>query len=319
MSQTRKKGTKETTKGKPSPVKNIISESHSKVRVCKCKKCGDPLIENPETSLEESVECNSCGQWFHVISCTELTGSQFEFLREFAGDSILYNCIDCAHSKGRDSKVLKDLKDEFFKLTNSFKQIESNIVTMKMVEEKIEETFHNQIDAKIEAKIAEKFKHFENKVVNESVSEKEQQDKRKNNMIIVNIPESKDEDPADRKAHDTKFLSNIFSKIAPEADLSEISDPIRLGEVNTNGTPRLIKITFKNNQTKATIFKNATNLNKKETTPKERIYLNNDLTEMQRKAEHSKRVEIRELRKNNPDKIYHFKKGQIVESEKTVE
>ena len=78
---------------------------------------------------------------------------------------------------------------------------------MQMVEDKIQETFHKQINAKIEAKIAEKLKPIESIVVNDSVSEKEQQDKRKNYMIIVNIPQSKDEDPADRKAHDSKFLS----------------------------------------------------------------------------------------------------------------
>ena len=65
----------------------------------------------------------------------------------------------------------------------------------------------------------------------------EQQDKRTNNMIIVNIPESKDEDPAERKANDTKFISDIFSKMSPEADLSEISDPIPLGDVSKEGTP----------------------------------------------------------------------------------
>ena len=142
--------------------------------------------------------------------------------------------------------------------------------------------------------------------------EKDEQERRKDNLLIVNIPENDKEDKDEKIAHDKKTVAEIIQKLVPDFKEEEILYPLRLGKKDDK-FPRLIKITIKSSQTRVKIFQNITKLNDTETTPKERIYINKDLTPLQRTKEKTKRQEIFTLRAANPEKKYKWNRGEIVE------
>ena len=187
------------------------------------------------------------------------------------------------------------------------------VVTMEMVEQKIDE----KIDTKIEQKMEALEKKLSNKVVEQS-QDKGEQDKRLNNVIIFNIPESDKEESKDQTSDDHKNISKLFKDIVPEIEEGDISNPIRLGKKEEGAAPRprLVRLTFKTNAIKAKILANSSKLNKEETNVnvKNKIYVNNDLTFLQRQEEGKQRSELRRRREAEPNKTFkRAKNGDVME------
>jgi len=122
---------------------------------------------------------------------------------------------------------------------------------------------------------------------------KDQQTRRKN-IIIHNIPESDDNDPRARKTHDNDNLKEILKIIS----LSSIKDDDikymnRIGEKRQTDRPLLVS--FRNQEHRDRVLENARFL---KSSKKADISLIPDLTKRQRKEEDDLR---KEMRKKNED------------------
>lgn len=115
--------------------------------------------------------------------------------------------------------------------------------------------------------------------VKEYLDESAEVEKRKLNLVLVNIKESNSTNIEEAKQEDKVRITKMLNDIIPEE--IEISDPIRLGKPNLGSKPRLLRITAKDLRTKAIILKKAQRLNKADT-PGPKIYINPDYTQKQR-------------------------------------
>jgi len=164
--------------------------------------------------------------------------------------------------------------------------------SVEAIEKKIEET--------VEKKVAEYM---------EEVTEKE---KRKMNMVIVNLTESDEDTSAGRMKEDLERVRMLMGKI-PDVDPSEIENPIRLGKQNigNNGKPRMLRVTVKTMGTKDKIMKGRFELTKGTTDSKKRLYINQDFTAKERLEQKALRDErTRRIEEGETDLV--IRNGKIV-------
>ena len=84
-------------------------------------------------------------------------------------------------------------------------------------------------DCKMESEINDLI----DKKIEEEISELEEKESRKNNIIMVNLNESDKRVNEDRKKDDLNKVKDVLAKIAPEST-ELISNPIRLGQFTDN-------------------------------------------------------------------------------------
>ena len=133
---------------------------------------------------DEGLECHDCLVWAHR-QCTDITPHQYSFLSDDASHSmaIQWVCDKCLVNKG-DKKViqsqLQDLKDCVVKLSQK-------IVDM-------EKTFAGSLEEKVSQIMDKKVHNLKETVLDEVMDEIGEKEKRKLNLIVVNLPESRETD-----------------------------------------------------------------------------------------------------------------------------
>ena len=85
--------------------------------------------------------------------------------------------------------------------------------------------------------------------VKEYLDESAEVEKRKLNLVLVNIKESNSTNIEEAKQEDKVRITKMLNDIIPEE--IEISDPIRLGKPNLGSKPRLLRITAKDLKNKS--------------------------------------------------------------------
>ena len=153
------------------------------------------------------------------------------------------------------------------------------------------------------------------KKVTEYLDEKHEKEKRKTNIVITNLPESKKETPEERKQDDLDKVRKIVEKIMPVTETQgiEFENPVRLGQfrIGSNVKPRLLKVSVSSEETKNAILRKAYKLNQGTTNADERVYINHDLTPKQREAEKELRKELRTRREGGEEDLM-IRNGRIV-------
>ena len=147
----------------------------------------------------------------------------------------------------------------------------------------------------------------------EEYEEKERRVKKKNNLIIFNVPEpNRGEDAAD--------LTSINEIIQRKLKLNtEIDNAIRLGSYNQEKR-RPIKVTLTDIDTKKKILSKATTLRDlKEDDPYYKVYIRPDLTKMQLQQSKNLYEELKSIREVYPDITWKISKGQITRVNPTPE
>ena len=122
------------------------------------------------------------------------------------------------------------------------------------------------IDKKVEDLVEEK--------VNQTLTEIQEKEKRKLNLVIVNLPENQGETIEETKKNDLGHLTDVLGEVVPEVKFNnELTNPTRLGPKNIGNRPRLLKITVKSEDIKKKILANASKLNSSNTDPKTKSML----------------------------------------------
>ena len=214
------------------------------------------------------LQCDSCLQWVHG-GCDGYTQEEYDLATK--KKSLKYFCRKCDENikpgDGQPSagilKQINLLMEMVKEMSEKMKRMEDSQPNVQDLEKKIDE----MVTAKVEDTLKEQ-------------SEKQQ---RKLNLIIVNVIESSNPVLADAKEDDKNSIQSLLKDIMPDEVKVEITNPVRLGKPNIGVQPRRLRFTVQDEQVKRTILKNASKLNKPYMTLKEKIWINPDLTEKERK------------------------------------
>ena len=178
------------------------------------------------------------------------------------------------------------------------KMIEEKIGNQTQTQEKLDKMLKDvkETETNIEKKI-----QTEVKIYLDKANEKES---RKNNLIIMRLPEQETENPEEELKKDEIEIKKIFDQTNPElkSELTKILNENkikRLGRKKTDKTkPRPIKVTLPDGDMKEQIFKGCKNL--KNSTFKN-ISIQNDLTLEEREEGFKLRQEMRERKEKGED------------------
>ena len=132
------------------------------------------------------------------------------------------------------------------------------------------------------------------KVIDERLEERNEQERRKNNVIMVNVPEVNENIPdADKHNKDKEQVISLLGK-ANHIKEEDIEELVRLGK--RGQYPRVIKVAFKSKDTKHKVITSQKKLNNGTKDTKKVIHINHDYTSSQRQLEARLREEIKQRR-----------------------
>lgn len=302
----------------PGSRKKVVStRKNKKETIDKAKNTGWECLKCTKEVDDEQdcIECHYCKEWCHR-SCSKLSLQEFEILTR-GGEHIIWRCTVCIEEEVVKDKKTKSLES---KIDNMTKMIENLVARLDTVEgdqgkrlSKLEELV--QVNKKPETTTSIRLENLESKVdifLNENQQNEEKQ-KRKLNVVVVNLPESDKESPEDRVKDDKERLRKIVSEIKG-VEPEDVDNPLRLGhfKIGQNVRPRLIKIECRSEEAKNLIMKGTWSLNKKLDKDK-RVYFNNDLTSSERELLQKVKVDFNKRKKEGETDIrIDYKNLQIV-------
>ena len=145
------------------------------------------------------------------------------------------------------------------------------------------------------------------KAVQEEIAEREEILKRKNQLIVMNVKESKSED------EDRIKLKGLFDLLKLNKEIV-VTEAIRLGEKRRDNKPRFLRVTLADLGMKREILANATKLRDvPEGNEYYKVFIKPNLTAKQNEVSKNLQVELRERRLKDTSKKYKISKGKIIE------
>ena len=267
---------------------------HSTLGSWQCIYCDEPCEDNVQEKRMRSIECFSCKRYGHQ-ACASLSDSIFESLS--GSPCLQWTCQPCTEAEGTTERQSRtDAKlDMLIELVSS---LASRLDTLEKKQTRAE-----TIDEKIEEMVDKK--------LGEILEEKGEKEKRRKNIIIVNLSESQKTDSVERKEDEVKKVKELVDKIVTVSE-GDLIDPVRLGKEGGN-RPRPLRLTVRDENLKKEILSKAKNLNKDTPDPRKRIYINQDKTGKERERERELREERRRrMEKGETDLVIQYRKGQAV-------
>ena len=227
-------------------------------------------------SVEEEaqcMQCEACHAWFHLSPCCNITQAQYDVL--FSDAHGLKNVVRWFCSKC-DSNILKCMGD------------------LTAVKQRLDalENNNNNLEALVERKVKLYF------------SEKEEIEKRRNNVVLFSIPEPHQEvedaegemsqtTPAERKRHDIDkvcALGETDVKLAVQP--KEVSSVFRIGVKRNDGKPRMVCVKLDKTEVRDRLLRHAKSLRNSANGWQKNMYINPDLTKEQRQHSDAARKEL---------------------------
>ena len=160
----------------------------------KCGKCEEEVGED-----EASIECHECRLWFHRV-CTDLNETEFKLLTK-GKESIVWKCLSCLQTKGDETKKFLQLENKLEKMMGLIQGIEGNVLG------KIESI----VSKEVEHQVAEMEERIKAKI-EKGNEEKNEREKRKNNIILVNVPESVKKEATEAAKEDLEKIKTLLRK-----------------------------------------------------------------------------------------------------------
>jgi hypothetical protein len=144
--------------------------------------------------------------------------------------------------------------------------------------------------------LEEKIEEVVERKLAEAREETQEKEKRKNNLIIVNLRESSKTTVEEKKIDDLTEAKKLLSKVTEVAE-GELSDPVRLGRQGGK-RPRMLRVTVSTEEKKKYIVKKAPELNAGVTDATKKVFVNNDMTPNERMRFKALREEKKERERN---------------------
>lgn len=225
-----------------------------------CLKCNS--LENDPSML---TECDSCHRNIHKKVCSGLNASEIKVIELKGKRSLKFYCEDCSEGLLCVPKLIKaidELKMEVEKLKMEPTQVTSNSPTA-------------QTSAAPNISPSE-----------ELITELQERQKRCNNIMVFNFPESD---------NDQVSLQKLITELT--GNQSELVETIRIGRQNKNGT-RALKASLSSSDAVRRVLVNKSKLKGR------RIFISADLTPSQRSAEREVREVIARRRSAGEEDLF---------------
>ena len=294
----------------------------------KCPKCVEAILKFKNKSSDDpvfpcgtctqecddkkrSIMCNYCERWFHS-QCVNLEDEVYDFMMKRL-KSLKWFCEAC------DVKVDEAIE----KSTSLEKQTKSLQVGMVNMEKRLA-----AVESKVQGAV--------HKEIHTALNERADIDRRKCNLVVYNLPEVNipDEDDQqkttawDTDVRRTKDTEALVALIQNELKINmtlagkpKITNAVRLGrrliDNKPRTTPRPIKITFSDIDTKREVLTNSKKLRESTDITLKGVFFNPDLTAEQRKKDKQLRDEMWEIREKQQKNVI-IQKGKIVEVDREV-
>ena len=244
-----------------------------------------------EKSDDDSIECNRCLNWCHK-RCSNLTNAEYDVLCR-GNKQMSWSCKKCMKKKSKKNETESSrLEMKMDKVLDLFSELSMRLINLeeekKASATKIEEKIVSEVDKKVK----------------EAFEEENEKKRRRPNIVVVNIPESKAEDVEQRQKDDIEATAAVLDKVMGEkVNRGELKDPIRMGfrEIGKKSKPRLLKITVANDDFRKKIFKNARKLNDGVKDKKKMVFINPDRTQKERDDYKKLKADLEEGQKKDPD------------------
>lgn len=283
------------TQSQQAPLLNLLK---SNLDIC-------PSCENSVKTSHKGMACDDCGQWWH-LDCTPETFSDEEYNLIGRSRFIKFKCGSCLERPDGEHDTSDPTNRTNTLLTKQMTQV------MMMLSHMMDRLATIESNKKPGKEIEDLVKAE----VREVMEENKEKEERKLNLVLVNLTENKAQgNPAEAKKEDTKKVTDLIKAIVPEEEGNEveIEDLFRLGKPIIGTKSRMLKIKFKDEESKRKVQENAHKLRKinQNKEPKDCIFINPDYTQRERDLLHDLRKEVRE-RTNNGEKNLMVRNMKIV-------
>ena len=205
----------------------------------KCRECSE-MVDGEQYG----VECEKCQFWYH-IECVNMKVEQYKCMIKKSGNenSCMFHWY-CRFCKKQCIEAVAKID----LLENQNRNLTSKI--MKLDE---------RVDA-LESKISTNVK----KDISSQLDEREDINRRKYNVVVLNLPEHHIEDTNNawnvikaKKKNDINSFCNLLNE-SLDMNIGDgsahIKDAIRIGATRVDGKPRLLKVIFHDLQTKREVL-----------------------------------------------------------------
>ena len=332
-----KRGGRHSSTSNSTSTANSSNKEKNQSAVTHCGDCKEVIVETPTSYTGQSIECECCLKWLH-LTCANLEEDGYKAIMKY---KLHWYCSKC---DGAASKLYQhvinlqsdtnQIKTDLQDLKNQVEQSEGKI--MHKVNSKIDtkvESAKAEILAEVDAKIAAmkdeypvlpqpaapEHLHLQNfsptssrtritTAVNEAITEREDQQARKLNLMISNLSE------AASSTEETAQVKEMFdTKLNIEENLI-ITHVTRLGNRHDDGSPRLLKIELQTLAMKRKVLSCATKLRliTDEHDKFYKVYVKPDLTKKQMQESKNLYEQLKKKRTEDADHRYIIAKGKII-------
>ena len=299
------------------------------------KTCGEPV-----RSSENGVSCDKCEKWFHA-SCQGIPKPAYDALTKYKVLSWLCpackeslrnpdpatSMTDLASLESKVDHLALKVDTHMKRIAQSLKEQEQAVDSQtKMIERSIRDN-HTQkatyaemvkgtcsdVVAKVSAKVSTIPQAFSSQAASKDMQTISrvfddflEKDKRKNNLVVHNLPETENSSPTERTEKDTKlFQEMVRETFHINASVSKV---FRVGKVMQD-KPRLLIVTLATPGVKGDILRLAPQLRNTENWSN--IYITPDLTKTEREAARKVREELAARRAAGEANLI-IRKGRVV-------
>jgi hypothetical protein len=253
----------------------------------KCNTCKKKVVK-------EGLKCDYCDTWSHR-ECERITPEEYTLLKN---PRFPWYCTTC-HQKAVDVvKFIGGIKEEHEAMKKRLDEVEKKLTKVDDMEATVQELSCNFADK-----------------VKESLTEITQQEARRNNLVVSNLPErtkANEEDESDEESEDTTGLVTELITEGLGLDSIKIGSAKRVPEKRRDdGKPRIIIVAMDDKEDKHEVLKASKKLRESTKQEWKKVYINPDLTKLQREKDFQLRQELKR-RKEAGEKDLIIKSGRII-------
>ena len=250
---------------------------------------------------DDGLECEMCLKWFHAV-CQGVTAELYAVLTKY--NSQMWFCNKCKPSVKKNSEKIRELEKQ-----NEIMQAKLGILEENW--EKLRKELMDETISKVRTELGEELIKTTTKHVMEQIKEENEKEKKKENIIMYNVKESRKERPEERIKDDSDLVSDIIEHSLETTDYN-IEQVIRLGKAE-NGRTRPLLVKLRTEKQKWNVIKNAKKLKNATNDDRKKIGIALDMTEKERELEKKLRAELKRRRDNGETGLY-IKNGKLIKA-----
>ena len=277
-----------------------------------CKQCEKMVID-------VGVLCSFCDNWY-CQPCTDLTPAVLKSL-DNSPDCLMWFCKACTTVLPGLKKLLVRVttcENEQTELKQRVTQLEQKEVAMNIKSNDFEnrlaslegQSQSNDHPPQVGANLTE--------VVDNVLSERADQEKRKLNLICINLKESDKDTPSDRRDEDSENLQYLLiDQLGVDSNI-ETFDLVRLGKKDGNNQAKVRPLRFKvrDLESKNIILRAGKYLRNSTDESVRNIFITPDLTKQQRDEAYKLRREKKQREEDGEENL-RIVRGKIVKDQPT--